>query len=141
MSMAPLAAALALLAAGAESAPAAPPQREGQVVFFDVAGPDRAKLRAFYTGALGWAVDPNGGIKTPAMDGVIRQDPPETLIYVAVTDINQTLARITAAGGQVVLGRTVVPNVVVFALFKDPAGNRMGLVEIARAAPASASRP
>lgn len=25
--------------------------------------------------------------------------------------------------------RTVVSNVVIFALFKDPAGNRMGLVE------------
>ena len=47
-----------------------------------------------------------------------------------VPDINAALKQITDAGGKVVLPRTVVPNVTIFALFTDPAGNRMGLVEI-----------
>ena len=37
--------------------------------------------------------------------------------------------RVDMAGGTIDMPRTVIPNVVTFALFKDPAGNRMGLVE------------
>jgi predicted enzyme related to lactoylglutathione lyase len=48
-----------------------------------------------------------------------------------VPDINAALKQIEASGGSVVLPRMVIPNVVTLALFKDPAGNRMGLVEIA----------
>jgi predicted enzyme related to lactoylglutathione lyase len=47
-----------------------------------------------------------------------------------VPDIDASLKAIVASGGSTVLPRTVVPNLVTFALFKDPAGNRMGLVEI-----------
>jgi predicted enzyme related to lactoylglutathione lyase len=53
------------------------------------------------------------------------------VIYLGVPDINATLAKITAHGGAIVFPRTVIPGVVVLALFKDPAGNRMGLVEMA----------
>jgi predicted enzyme related to lactoylglutathione lyase len=65
------------------------------------------------------------------LKGTIRQDPPETLIYLGVPDINAALKKIEAGGGQRVLPRMVVPGVVTLALFKDPAGNRMGLVEMA----------
>ncbi len=104
------------------------------IVFFDVAGPDAAKLHAFYSTIFGWNIDANNGIKTPKLDGTIRQDPAEKIIYIGVPDINAALAQITAAGGTVDTPRMVVPNVVTFALFKDPAGNRMGLVEIPKTA-------
>ena len=99
------------------------------IVFFDVAGPDSGKLKAFYSGTFGWNIDAAGGITTPGLKGTVRQDPPETLIYLGVGDINATLKAVAAAGGSTVLPRTVVPGVVTFAIFKDPAGNRMGLVE------------
>src|ERR1700759_4499371 len=99
------------------------------IVFFDVAGPDAAKLHTFYSTVFGWNIDAKNGIKTPKLDGTIRQDPPEKIIYIGVPDINAALAQITAAGGTVDTPRMVIPNVVTFALFKDPAGNRMGLVE------------
>ena len=46
-----------------------------------------------------------------------------------VDDIDYVLAKVEANGGSVVLPRTVVPDVVTFALFKDPAGNLLGVAE------------
>jgi predicted enzyme related to lactoylglutathione lyase len=100
------------------------------IVFFDIAGPDSAKLGAFYSSVFGWQIDSKGGIKTPGLEGTLRQDPPEKIIYMGVPDIDAALKAIEARGGKTVLPRTVVPNVTTFALFTDPAGNRMGLVEI-----------
>jgi predicted enzyme related to lactoylglutathione lyase len=100
------------------------------IVFFDIAGPDAAKLHSFYTSVFGWSIDANNGVKTPQLPGTLRQDPPEKIIYIGVPDINAALEQIKAAGGAVAMPRMVVPNVATFALFTDPAGNRMGLVEI-----------
>jgi predicted enzyme related to lactoylglutathione lyase len=123
-----LASALAVLAGGAPmAAPPAPPS--APIVFFDVAGPDAGKLKQFYASNFGWAIDAANGVKTPGLEGTLRQDPPETLIYLGVRDIDATLKVIVNSGGSVALPRTVVPNVVTFAIFKDPAGNRVGLVE------------
>lgn len=100
------------------------------IVFFDIAGPDAAKLRGFYASVFGWTISNQNAIKTPSLEGTLRQDPAEKIIYMGVPDINAALKQITDEGGKVVLPRTVVPNVTIFALFTDPAGNRMGLVEI-----------
>jgi predicted enzyme related to lactoylglutathione lyase len=99
------------------------------IVFFDIAGPDAAKLRSFYAAIFGWSIDDQNAIKTGALDGTLRQDPAEKIIYMGVPDVDAALAQIAAAGGAVALPRTVIPKVVTFALFTDPAGNRMGLVE------------
>jgi uncharacterized protein len=99
------------------------------IVFFDIAGPDAAKLKGFYSNIFGWGIDGNNAIDTGALKGTLRQDPAEKIIYIGVPDINAALARITASGGSVAMPRTVIPNVATFALFTDPAGNRMGLVE------------
>jgi len=100
------------------------------IVFFDIAGPDAAKLKSFYSGVFGWNIDAANAIKTGALDGTLRQDPPEKILYLGVPDIDAALNQIKVAGGSVDVPRTVIPNVVIFALFKDPAGNRMGLVEL-----------
>jgi predicted enzyme related to lactoylglutathione lyase len=99
------------------------------IVFFDIAGPDAAKLKAFYSNNFGWNIDAANGITTPTLKGTLRQDPAEKIIYLGVPDIDAALEKIVATGGQVAVPRMVVPNVVIFALFTDPAGNRMGLVE------------
>jgi uncharacterized protein len=101
------------------------------ILFFDIAGPDAAKLKNFYAENFGWTIDAGNSIITPGLKGTIRQDPPETLIYLGVPDIDAALKQIEAGGGSVVMPRMVVPGVVTLALFKDPAGNRMGLVEMA----------
>jgi predicted enzyme related to lactoylglutathione lyase len=47
-----------------------------------------------------------------------------------VPDVSATLDKVKAAGGSIDAPRFEVPGVVVLGLFKDPAGNAMGLVEM-----------
>ena len=54
---------------------------------------------------------------------------PATMVYVQVPDINAHLAKIEAAGGKTVMPRTEIPDAVTMAIFTDPAGNNVGLVE------------
>lgn len=109
------------------------------IVFLDLAGPDEAALRAFYQEVFDWACGAAGMPFSPGSPAGlslnIRQDPAEKVIYIGVPDINATLARVEAAGGKVDLPRHEVPGVTVIALFIDPAGNRMGLVEMDGDAP------
>jgi predicted enzyme related to lactoylglutathione lyase len=51
------------------------------------------------------------------------------VLYVQVPDLQAALDRIAAAGGQTVHPPTEVPGIITFALFKDPAGNLLGLVK------------
>jgi predicted enzyme related to lactoylglutathione lyase len=102
------------------------------IVFFDIAGPDSAALKRFYEGVFGWRIGADlaiDGASTGGTRGTLRQDPPEKVIYLGTPDIDAALKEIVAAGGKVAMPRMVVPGVVTFALFLDPAGNRMGLVE------------
>jgi predicted enzyme related to lactoylglutathione lyase len=117
-----------VLAADAKPATGSPAM-PAPIVFFDIAGPDAAKLKNFYAGVFGWNIDAANAIDTGALKGTLRQDPAEKIVYLGVADINAALEQIKAAGGTVEMPRMVIPNVVTFALFKDPAGNRMGLVE------------
>jgi hypothetical protein len=109
------------------------------IVFFDIAGPDLASQSAFYKAVFGWDAAPTGALSVPSvtpLPGNLRVEPPsqgptaERVLYVGVPDIDATLEAVRAHGGSVVFGRTVAPGVVILALFKDPAGNRMGLVEL-----------
>ena len=104
------------------------------IVFFDIAGPDTAKLAAFYANVFGWAVKPDGRFEAPVigttLGATLRTEPAEKVIYVGVSDVTATLAEITKNGGSIAAPRFEVPGVVVLGLFRDPAGNRMGLVEM-----------
>jgi len=133
-----LAASLTATAAIAEPIPNPAP-----VVFFDIAAPQLAPQAAFYRAIFGWDIDASGGFAVPAaspLHATLRVETPggkepltERVVYVGVPDINATLASVKANGGGVVFPRLVVPGVVIVALFTDPAGNRMGLVELDRA--------
>ena len=108
------------------------PQQSGApIVFFDIAGPDAAKLKSFYASNFGWNIDSANLIKTPSLDGTLRQDPPEKILYVGVSDLDAAMAKVKASGGEIVTPRITIPTGV-FALFKDPAGNRMGLFQAAK---------
>lgn len=109
------------------------------IVFFDIASPDSASLSEFYSTVFGWKIDSGGQFSTgvisptlecPTLMAAIRQDPTEKIIYLGVEDIDATLKQIEAEGGKIDQPRFEVPGVVVLGLFVDPAGNRMGLVEM-----------
>ena len=102
-------------------------------VFFDIAGPAELNLASFYTKVFGWQADHTGQFAlaiTPPLRGAFRPDPAEKRIYVGVADVTATLATVVEAGGKIDAPRFEVPGVVVLGLFRDPAGNEMGLVEM-----------
>lgn len=104
------------------------------IVFFDIAGPDAAAQGRFYANVLGWDVAPDGAVSVEArapLRGTLRTEQvSEALLYFGVPDVTATLALVTTNGGTVEAPRFAVPGVVILGLFRDPAGNRMGLVEI-----------
>lgn len=107
------------------------------VVFMDFASPDVDALRSFYADVFGWTTDAPQfeiGVTTPLL-AAIRQDPAEKRLYLGVPDVTRTLADVEAHGGSIDQPRFEVPGVVVLGLFRDPAGNPMGLVEMDGPAP------
>lgn len=122
-----LAAAVLVVAAPALAAPA-------PIVFFDIAGPDLKTQSAFYEAVFDWKAGATGAVSVPVVSplpGNLRQDPADRGIYIGVDDVTATLAKITAHGGKVIAPRFEVKGVVVLGLFADPAGNHLGLVEMA----------
>jgi len=108
------------------------------IVFFDIAGPDMAKQAAFYRAVFDWDVGPTGGFTAPTstpLAGTLRADPAGKVIYIGVDDVSATLAKVVANGGKIMQPRMEVKGVVVLGLFTDPAGNQMGLVEMADGKP------
>jgi len=102
------------------------------IVYFEIVGPDAAHLRSFFKHVFGWEIDGSSTIashSTGGLRGGIREDPPDKVLYMGVDNIDDVLAKVEANGGSVVLPRTVVPEVVTFALFKDPACNLLGVAE------------
>lgn len=109
------------------------------IVFFDIAGPDSKILRDFYSELFGWSISQDGSFSAqvnspiespPKLMGSVRQDPAEKIFYIGVDDIAAKLFEIEKKGGKIDQPRFEVSGVVILGLFKDPAGNRMGLVEM-----------
>lgn len=103
------------------------------IVFFDIAGLDDEVLKSFYSSVFGWELDQAGRFAVPVatpIKGAVRKDPTEQRIYLGVPDVTACLSLIEQSGGTVDEPRFEVPGVVVLGLFRDPAGNPMGLVEM-----------
>lgn len=110
------------------------------IVFFDVAGPDLASQREFYGKVFGWESAPTGHVAIPvngplmagklSLTGLLRTDPADKVLYIGVPDVTAALEQVVEHGGRIEAPRFEVAGVVVLGLFADPAGNRMGLVEM-----------
>jgi len=109
------------------------------IVFFDVAGPAESNLASFYRDVFDWEMGATGNISVPiasptesppSIMGTLRTDPAEKVLYLGVDDITAKLTEVESHGGKVTQPRFEVPGVVILGLFEDPAGNRMGLVEM-----------
>lgn len=103
------------------------------LVFIDFAGPDDTALSSFYSSVFQFDVDHQGKFVISVSSTIqcaIRKDPAEKRIYIGVPDVAAHLSLIEKEGGTVDAPRFEVPGVVVLGLFKDPAGNPMGLVEM-----------
>ena len=56
----------------------------------------------------------------------------DVLIYIGTDNIEASLASVEQHGGKTLLGKTEIPQVGWFALFSDPAGNKIGLFSTTR---------
>jgi predicted enzyme related to lactoylglutathione lyase len=124
-----LAAVLAAMMISSGIAAEAAPMTGSPIVFFDIAGPDMAKLKSFYADNFGWDIGPTGGIATPHLAGTLRQDPPEKILYIGVADLDAAIANVKATGGTIETPKLPTPTGETFVIMSDPAGNRMGMVQ------------
>lgn len=124
-----------------------------RVVHFEIWGPNGGELQSFYSSLFGWNINANnpmnygltdtqggeGGINGGIMGAQENGPPSGVTVYIEVPSIDEHLEQIEQNGGKVLMPRTEIPNMVTMAMFQDPAGNMVGLVEAmesAEAAPA-----
>lgn len=108
------------------------------VVHFDINGPDLDGLMTFYSELFGWKLQPfpeldYALVDTDSGEGALRgglgsTGATGTIVYVQVPDIDAHLERAKAAVATVMMERTESPQVTL-AIFQDPQGNIVGLVE------------
>ncbi|MBN1967424.1 MAG: VOC family protein [Anaerolineae bacterium] len=108
------------------------------VVWLEMAGSDRVALAEFYAGMFGWTYQdyPNSNYTTldTGSTGLglmtsTEENPGGTSFYIHSEDIEGDLARITAAGGKVMMEKTYIPGTGWFAFFMDPAGNAVAVAD------------
>ncbi|MCP4306911.1 MAG: hypothetical protein GY926_22635 [bacterium] len=112
-----------------------------KIVHWELMGPEAGKLAAFYGSLFGWDLQAYPGMddyhlvdeKQSGVGGAIgagnEHMPNYQTMYVEVGSVDEHLGKAEANGGTTVVPRTVVPGTVTFGLFKDPAGNLVGVVE------------
>jgi hypothetical protein len=108
------------------------------IVYFEIAGKDRAALEDFYRAAFDWQLTPagahythvsprsgiNGGIGK-SMDGGAGY----VTFYVEVANIAETLSVVEGRGGRRIMEPEQMPNGPLIALFADPEGRVVGLIQ------------
>ena len=103
------------------------------IVFFDIAGPDLEKQRAFFRDVFEWESARRGMCRRRCRRGSWAGSCGRTGGRAALfrrAGCDGEPGEVAAAGGTVAVPRFEVKGVVVLGLFNDPAGNRLGLVEM-----------
>lgn len=115
-----------------------------RIVHFEISADDPDRATAFYKEALGWTVQKwegpmdywllmTGEEGTPGIDGGLNRRSaesfPGTVNTIDVASVDDTIARVTEAGGTVVVPKMAVPGVGWLAYFTDTEGNVFGMME------------
>jgi len=128
-----------------------PKWRTGKICYIEIPAADVTRSAEFYQQAFGWKMRQRGDGSTSFDDTVgavsgtfVTGRPPATEpgfgIYIMVADAGVTLAEVQAAGGEIV--RPVDPVAgEVFAWFKDPGGNILGIYQQPGLAQTEAAAP
>lgn len=114
-----------------------------RVVHFEIPATDPDAVIAFYEKAFGWTFHKwdgpmdywlvsTGDAAEAGIDGGLmrRMDPEQPVTNViAVASVDQHVAKIAGAGGEIVVPKMPVPGVGWLAYFKDPDGNISGIMQ------------
>ena len=110
------------------------------VVHFEIASPNLERASDFYRELFDWQIGEEevdgyrlvrteegsiGGGLLRAPEGIF----PYVTIYVAVDDLHATLRRVEDLGGKMVVEPMPIPGIGSFAMFQDPDGVMVGIVE------------
>ena len=111
------------------------------IVHFEFLGKDANQLQEFYSKIMGWKISSDNLMNYGLVDtdsdgkgigggvGESQDGSSQAVVYVEVPDLEATLKEVEAAGGKTTVPVTVIPDMVTFAQFADPAGNVVGLVQ------------
>lgn len=116
----------------------------GSACWCELATPDTATAKTFYTGLFGWGTkeseftpytewlngaQPIGGMIGP--DGLQCEGvPPHWLTYFTVTDADGAAAKAQALGGRVIVPPKDIPNTGRFAVLTDPQGAAFAIIQM-----------
>jgi predicted enzyme related to lactoylglutathione lyase len=105
-----------------------------RIAHFEIQGPGDTGVASFYRELLGWRIDARGegyamvDREAPGVGGAIADaDQSRVVLGVTVTDLDATVARVAALGGEVLMPPTD-NGWVTKALVTDPAGNQLSLI-------------
>lgn len=123
------------------------------VVHFELPYRDAARVSRFYQTVFGWqlqALGPDMGHYILAVTGTGDSPAPDALrgsingglfplvaeaplqqpsVVLSVPDVREAMARVAAAGGQVVGEPMTIPGVGEYVVFVDPEGNRLSMLQ------------
>jgi len=114
-----------------------------RVVHFELAADDPERAVSFYSNVFGWKVDKwdgpedywlatTGDKSEPGIDGAIMrrsEHMPPVVNTIGVSSVDDTVAKITANGGQVVAPKMAIPGVGYLAYCVDTEGNTFGIMQ------------
>jgi predicted enzyme related to lactoylglutathione lyase len=110
------------------------------IVHIEISANDHAEAGEFYASVFGWKLraypemnyttfDPGEGVGG-GFNPVTDDNPVGTImVYINADNLEETLGKIKAAGGEVVLASYDIPTVGTMAIFKDPTGNQLALLK------------
>lgn len=110
-----------------------------KVTHFEILGKDGKKLQKFYASLFDWKVDADN----PMNYGMVSAEPggigggiaqaqdkkPRVTFYVEVANLEESLKKAKKLGGKTMMEPSEVPGGPRIAIFKDPEGNAIGLVQ------------
>ena len=110
----------------------------GRFIWYELMTSDTAGAKAFYGAIMGWDMDEMpmpgmtytvvgpgqgmGGIMAIPEQAKAMGVPPNWTGYVAVDDVDASVAQVASLGGAVLVPPTDIPDIGRFAVIADPAG-------------------
>ena len=109
-----------------------------EIVHIEIMGSDGEKTQAFYRDLFGWNVKPvestgdtYARVDGAGLDGGVGAFPGApnyVTVYVRASDPAAALRRAEELGGTTLMEPREVPDGITVAMFRDPAGNAVGLI-------------